>query len=91
MKTPSRFTCEQVFARLDDYLDRELSADEMRMVHEHLEICEVCAGEHRFESTVISEVRGKLRRIELPATLMSRISEQLSRATERGAGPPPDP
>lgn len=76
---PSRFTCEQVFARLDDYVDRELSSEEMRLVQEHLEICAACAGEHRFESTVIHEVRDRLRRIELPAGLMARISERLGR------------
>lgn len=79
MTTPSRFTCEQVFARLDDYVDRELSAEEMRMVHEHLETCAACAGEHQFESTVISEVRDRLRRIELPAGMMARISEKLGK------------
>lgn len=79
MTTPSRFTCEQVFARLDDYVDRELSVEEMRMVHEHLETCAACAGEHQFESTVIAEVRERLRRIELPAGLMARISEKLGK------------
>ena len=42
MHPPDRFTCEEIFARLDDYLDRELSADEMRMVKEHLETCAAC-------------------------------------------------
>lgn len=76
---PSRFTCEQVFARLDDYVDRELSNEEMRMIHEHLETCAQCAGEHRFEATVITEVRDRLRRIEMPASLAAKIAEQLSK------------
>jgi anti-sigma factor (TIGR02949 family) len=78
---PSRFTCEQVFARLDDYVDRELSSEEMRMIQEHLETCAVCAGEHHFESTVIAEVRDRLQRIDMPAGLAAKISEQLGRAT----------
>lgn len=79
---PSRFTCEQVFARLDDYVDRELSSEEMRLIQEHLDTCAACAGEHRFESTVISEVRQRLQRIDIPPGLIARISEQLGRATD---------
>jgi anti-sigma factor RsiW len=82
--TPSRFDCEQVFARLDDYIDRELSAEEMRLVHEHLETCAVCAAEHRFEFTIIANVRERLQRIELPATLAGRISDQLAKAATNG-------
>jgi hypothetical protein len=35
----SRYTCEEAFRRLDDYLDRELSSDETELVREHLEVC----------------------------------------------------
>jgi anti-sigma factor (TIGR02949 family) len=76
----SRFTCEEVFDRLDDYLDRELTAEEMRLVHEHLETCAACASEHRFESGVLRDVREKLRRINVPSDLMARISARLDQA-----------
>lgn len=79
---PSRFTCEQVFARLDDYVDRELSPEEMRMIQEHLEACAVCAGEHHFEATVIAEVRERLQRIDMPPTLAVRIAAQLEKAAK---------
>ena len=74
MSLPDRLTCEETFARLDDYLDRHLSAGEMLKVREHLELCEVCASEFRFERGVIEQVRSKLRRVEAPADLLSRIS-----------------
>ena len=83
MPLPDRFTCEQVFERLDDYLDRELTAEEMRLVREHLDTCAVCASEYRFESGVISGVRDKLRRIAVPNDLRARISALL--ANERNS------
>ncbi len=77
MGLPDRLTCQEVFERLDDYLDRELSPDQMRLVHEHLEICAVCASEYRFESGIIAGVRTKLRRVAVPESLRARISALL--------------
>jgi anti-sigma factor (TIGR02949 family) len=82
-----RYTCEEAFLRLDDYLDRELPADQMDCVREHLEACAICASEVDFEQTVIDDVRGKLRRIRAPADLMTRISALI--ATARGADASP--
>jgi anti-sigma factor (TIGR02949 family) len=69
----SRYTCEEAFRRLDDYLDRELSAEETALVNEHLEICAGCAREFNFEESVLKGVRAKLRQIDLPPTLQARI------------------
>ena len=69
----SRYTCEEAFRRLDDYLDRELSEQEMLLVREHLEICAGCAREFEFESSLLRGVRDKLRQIELPPSLQARI------------------
>jgi anti-sigma factor (TIGR02949 family) len=82
-----RYTCEEAFLRLDDYLDRELPQDEMECVQQHLETCAICASEYDFERTVIDDVRGKLRRIRAPRDLMSRISSLI--ASARGADPHP--
>ncbi len=86
MQPLDRLTCEEVFNRLDDYLDRELTAEEMRLVREHLETCAACAGEHRFESTVLNGVREKLQRLAVPADLMARIAARIAadEARERG-------
>jgi anti-sigma factor (TIGR02949 family) len=78
MHPPDRFTCEEVFGRLDDYLDRELTMEEMRMVREHLETCAACASEHRFELGVLDDVRGKLRRLAVPGDLMAKISARIA-------------
>jgi anti-sigma factor (TIGR02949 family) len=75
----SRFSCEEAFRRLDDYLDRELSAEEMTLVREHLEICEGCAREFRFEMSVVDGVRRRLRQIDLPGDLQARVLAALER------------
>ncbi len=84
MHPPDRFTCEEVFARLDDYLDRELTAEEMRLVQEHLDTCAACASEHQFETTVITGVKDKLRRLAVPSDLMARISARIAAEREQG-------
>jgi anti-sigma factor (TIGR02949 family) len=75
----SRYTCEEAFRRLDDYLDRELSADETALVREHLEICAGCAREFNFEESLLHSVKDKLRQIELPPSLQARILDALSK------------
>ena len=69
----NRYTCEEAFRRLDAYLDRELSADEMVLIREHLEICAGCAREFNFEASVLKGVGEKLRQAALPDTLQARI------------------
>ena len=69
----SRYSCEEAFRRLDDYLDRELSPEETVLVKEHLEVCAGCAREFDFEASLMKGVRAKLRQIELPPTLQARI------------------
>ncbi|HKE19913.1 MAG TPA: zf-HC2 domain-containing protein [Kofleriaceae bacterium] len=77
------FTCEDTARRLDDYLDRELDQADMQLVREHLERCAACAQEFRFEGSVIDNVKRKLRQIDLPEDLTTRIIAEL----ERGKAP----
>ena len=61
--------CEAILRRLDDYIDRELSPSDMRMVERHIEDCLHCAGRFRFEMSLIRELRNRLRRIAMPGDL----------------------
>jgi anti-sigma factor (TIGR02949 family) len=81
-----RYTCEEMLRRLDDYLDRELTPDEIRRVEEHLEDCEACIREFGFEASVISAVRAKLRDVEVPDTLADRVAMSLARERAGGSG-----
>jgi mycothiol system anti-sigma-R factor len=77
MSPSDRLPCEEVFRRLDDYLDRELTPAEMEQVREHLEQCAVCAGEYRFDDTVLRHVRERLSRVQAPAGLLDSIRRRV--------------
>lgn len=70
---PSRFDCQETFARLEDYLDRELSADDISCIEEHLAVCEVCTREYKFEYGVLCALKEKLRCVKAPEGLLEKI------------------
>jgi anti-sigma factor (TIGR02949 family) len=69
----TKYDCEQAFSRLDDFLDRELTADEMVLVREHLALCSVCAMEFDFEAGVLQTLKDKLARIDVSEDLRDKI------------------
>jgi anti-sigma factor (TIGR02949 family) len=75
--------CEAILQRLDDYIDRELSPDDVLVVERHLEECFRCAAQYRFEIGLIRDIRTRLRRIALPGDLMTRIKLRLDAETAR--------
>lgn len=77
-----RYTCEEVFRRLDDYVDRELGPEEMTQMQRHLETCVVCAREYNFEISLLRQVRDKLQRVSAPPNLLGRISAALEGVAE---------
>ena len=77
--TVDRYTCEQVFQRINDYLDRELSTEEMALVRAHLDTCTQCASEYDFEATVLTDLKAKLRRIDLPSSTLRKVEEILKK------------
>lgn len=77
MSPLDRYTCEEVFRRMDDYLDRELAPSEVDRVRAHLETCVACASEYRFEDTLLRDLKSKLRRVAVPSDLRSRIERSI--------------
>jgi anti-sigma factor (TIGR02949 family) len=73
MSRVDRYTCEQVFRLLDDYLDKELTAEEMQRVREHLDTCAYCASEYQFEAEVIKAMRVRVQRIAIAPSLRARV------------------
>lgn len=69
--------CREAFNRLDDYLDRELTPEEMAIVKKHLECCAHCADEFKFEEAVIKSLRDKLSRVDVPCDLLQKIAAAL--------------
>jgi anti-sigma factor (TIGR02949 family) len=83
MSKLDRSNCEEAFRRLDDFLDRELSPDEMRLIAEHLEVCAWCTREFNFEASVLHGVKRKLRQLDAPAELLSKVMSLLPRRESR--------
>jgi RNA polymerase sigma-70 factor, ECF subfamily len=82
----NREGCEVAFMRLDDYLDRELDRSEMALVKAHLEVCALCTSEFTFEASLITGVRAKLGRIDVPPAFRSRLARRLHAAHADGHG-----
>jgi anti-sigma factor (TIGR02949 family) len=83
MSAIDRFTCEDVFRRLDDFVDRELSSREMELAREHIEVCAECAQEYDFSALTLTTIKTKLRRIEVAPQLVERIALALAEARDR--------
>jgi anti-sigma factor (TIGR02949 family) len=49
--------CEKAKAELEEYLHRELSAEDFRDITEHLENCDDCTGEHLVGLTLTQKVQ----------------------------------
>jgi len=71
-------SCDAILRRLDDYIDRELSPDEMRAVEAHIAECLRWADRYRFELSLIREIRSRLRRLRLPGALVATIRRRLA-------------
>jgi anti-sigma factor (TIGR02949 family) len=72
------YTCREALERLNDYLDRELSSREMQLVERHLKICRQCTHKFNFEAELLTELRAKIGRLDMPSDLMDRISASLA-------------
>lgn len=77
MSRLDRTNCEEAFRRLNDFLDRRLTPEEMRIIEEHLEVCAWCTREFAFEESVLYGVKRKLRQLEAPPDLVTRILSKL--------------
>jgi anti-sigma factor (TIGR02949 family) len=76
-------TCDEVLGRLDEYLDRNLSTEEVRRVDQHLDECLSCLQKYRFEKSLLDGIRSRLRRITLPPQLLASLKLRLDAASER--------
>ena len=80
MSETETYTCEDAFKKLDDFLDRELSPEEIELVQKHLSKCAQCAEAYEFEGSMLACVRRKIERLDLPSELLDRISKALDEA-----------
>ena len=76
MTRPS-LNCTDCVDRLADFVDRELTAEDLEQVEAHLNRCVACAREFRFEGEVVECLKAKLRRVQAPEALLERIRAKL--------------
>lgn len=79
-----RSNCEEAFRRLEDFLDHRLSPADMRLVEEHLEMCAWCAREFNFEASVLHGLQRKLKQVDVPPDLLSKVLRRLPRPDAEG-------
>jgi anti-sigma factor (TIGR02949 family) len=79
MSRLDRSNCEEAFRRLDDFLDRRLTPEELRLIEEHLAVCDWCTREFTFEASVLNGIKQKLRKLDAPPELLSKVLSQLHR------------
>jgi anti-sigma factor (TIGR02949 family) len=70
--------CESIFAKLQDFIDMELSEEEIRQVEIHLNLCPPCAVEYRFEASVLRYMKGGFCRMQVPEDLEKRCLKALA-------------
>jgi len=70
--------CRDAEARLDQFVDRELTADEIEEVQHHLDSCPPCLQKFRYESQVRRLVRLACSELA-PSSLRMRIIVECQR------------
>jgi anti-sigma factor RsiW len=83
-KVIAGLSCSDVLARLSDYLDGDLAAEERARVEEHLRGCEGCA---RFGGEFAATVRGLRAHLGAPTSVSGGLRERLRRALDDDAPP----
>jgi anti-sigma factor RsiW len=78
-------SCGDVLARLSDYLDGDLTADERARVEEHLRGCDGCA---RFGGAFRGVVEGLRRQLAGSGTLSDAFRERFRKALAEEPGEP---
>jgi anti-sigma factor (TIGR02949 family) len=78
MEAATPLGCRETIRRLDDYVDRALSPEELRRVEAHLEACLACAAEYGFERALLEGIRDRLRRVAAPPGLLAALMRRVA-------------
>jgi len=78
--------CSEVLHRIFEYLDGEMSADDVRRVAAHLGECQPCLAEHDLERTLKAVIRRSCAQESAPMTLRMSIMQSITvvRFDDRG-------
>ncbi|ARU41758.1 hypothetical protein CCB80_11660 [Armatimonadetes bacterium Uphvl-Ar1] len=76
MSVMHEMDCSDAVAKMCDFLDRELSAEEIAMVERHLAECGGCRNAFRWEGSVISLMK-QCAQEKAPEGLIGRLMDGL--------------
>jgi mycothiol system anti-sigma-R factor len=76
MKNGTMIPCDQVVAKLWEYLDRELAEGTAAQVQQHLEVCGRCFPQYDFQRAYREYLR-QVQRESVPPELRHRIFESV--------------
>ncbi len=65
--------CRETLDKLYEYLDRELSSQELVEVRQHLDDCPPCRDRFHFEENVLRAVRRCCRDVSAPPSLVEKV------------------
>lgn len=77
MNTAQPYQCEEVRQRLNDYLDQELSPQEMRLTLEHLDVCPDCMARCQQAYQELADLRAAIQDFDVPDGLPEELSRHL--------------
>jgi mycothiol system anti-sigma-R factor len=72
--------CREAIARLDEYLDRELTPEDRARLEKHLRVCDPCSEDYDLRSKAQAILRLKLCGEKCPDELKALISDLLREA-----------
>lgn len=90
MNNGTMIPCDQVVAKLWEYLDQELDAATAAQVQRHLEVCGRCFPQYDFQQAYRTYLR-QVQRESIPHELRHRIFEAIlaeEAGNSRRSGPP---
>jgi anti-sigma factor RsiW len=83
----TKLECQQIFAMLSEYLDRELPADLCETIDAHIESCPPCVEFVKSLEKTVAYCRGAGRPDEQPRPLTADKLDELRRAYESSVAP----
>lgn len=88
MTDPHKVPCDQVLARLWEYLDGELPADGEAEIRAHLDVCAHCFPQYDFERAYLTFIRRTAEQ-PVPPGVRRRVFETI--LAEDSGRPSPEP
>ena len=82
MNSPDKCSCQEAFEKLDDYLCRELTPEDIQRLQDHLLECIHCAEAYKFEGKMLECVKRKIEMIALPPDLAERVRAALDQCED---------